>query len=225
MGLPDIAINGNIIQVQASMPAFQKYRLFERAIMDGDLPVMMPLGVAVDTSDTRIKNILGYSQEVVEPVMQIADNVRDLLFYGSTSRGQVVYRGRENRTLKGPQYSGSIPWFANGYDIHCVEPDRLIFTALKPFGLTLIVRRYSGFRSMEENANLIPELFKGSTLNLKYVFFPLESNHNLLNYVHLAPYDGTDNIRVFYSNGMTPEILDRIWKEGKDYEPSPYTDV
>lgn len=195
MGLFPIEVNGNTIIVPG-MSLEEGYTRFRRAILDGEVPVTMPIGFCLNTpKNTSYTTAIDRNASCQESMVSIASNVSGLVLVGDMD--SVV----DTEEAQGILTTGNALWRSKGKNAcHPINRDRHLLTAVEPMSLQLFVHKAAGYHSMEENAARM-----GSSL-----YFPLNTCHSLVDYVSVLPLMG-DSIQVRYRQGMTAEQFQEIW--------------
>lgn len=195
MGPFPIEIKGDHITVP-DCSLTEGYAKFRRAILDGEVPVTMPIGFSLNTpKNTAFTSAIDRNNSCQESMLAIATNVAGLIMVGEMDR--VV----DTEEAKGLLTSGNATWRSKGkHACRAINPDQVLLTAVAPMSIQLYVRKAAGYHTMAENAAIMGE----ST------YFPLNTCHTLLEYVSVLPLQG-DTIRVRYHKGMTAELFEEIW--------------
>lgn len=200
MGLFPISVNGNTITIP-NMDLQEGYRRFRVAILDGQVPVNMPIGFAINAPrSTTMLSVIDRNKSCQESILAIASNVADLIFVGDMA--EIVDTVEQSGVLT----TNTVTWRSKGkYECKPINPDQYLLTALAPMSIRFRVHKAAGYHTMAENSAILDSA----------EWFPLNTVHTLINYIRVLPLTG-DTIRVQYQNGMTAELFERIWKEGVD---------
>lgn len=195
MGLFPIQITADRIVTPTLAPS-EGFRRFREAILDGHVPVAMPIGFALKSPKTlTTKSAVGRSPCCQESMIAVATNLQGLIFSGDVK--SIV----SSPELMGRVSTGTTQWTSGGQG-KCtpIDPSRYILSSTSPIRLQLQMRVATGRCSLEENAALLKDT----------TYFPLATTHTLSQYVKVLPSsDGT--IRVRYHNGMNPNLLQALW--------------
>lgn len=197
MGPFPIIIEGNKIRVPG-MDLRAGHTRFRRVILDGNVPVTMPIGFSISSPEnpaptTAIERNLSCQEATVA----IAANVSGIIFVGAEDNLVV------SEEQKGVISTNTVVWKNRGRTgCFPINQDKYLFTASSPVSVRFWVHQNVGFCSMATNAKFIHD----ST------FFPLHTVHTLIDYVRVLPLS-SDCIEVRYLDGMTAELFDRIWND------------
>lgn len=187
-----------------------EYREIRSQLMDGGIPITMPIGFQLATGTNNTVRITDKDVSIQEPLIAISRNVLGLVFLGLESGivtakvpgGDILYsgvnwRGRESNSADRKSINISNPLV----DCMCICKDRYILRAVREAGIRFFLHTACSRRSMGDNAKILK--------NDSYL--PLPSEHNLLNYVSVLPYNKDGVLRVIYKNGMCDDYLNRIY--------------
>lgn len=197
MGPYPIRVNGTSIMLPGVSDIQEAHRLFRTTILDGQVPVRMPIGFTINSyKHPGAYSILDRNKSCQEATVAIATNISGIIFVGNEDSICV------SEEKAGVITTGNVLWTSKG-KASCtpVNKDRYLLTALDPVAILFHVAENTGFRSMAENSKLI-----------KRGYFPLNTVHSLNDYIRVLP-EYSDHIEVRYFNGMTPELFERIWNE------------
>lgn len=197
MGPFPININGNKIDIPG-MDVRSAHALFRETILDGKVPVTMPIGFSIISPQTlSLTTAVGRNPSCQEATVAIAANVSGIIFVGANDN--IV----QSDEATGAITTGSATWKCKGTK-NCTPicKDTYLFTGIRPVSIKFFVHQNAGFHPMSENADIIK----------KSTFFPLNTVHTLIDYVRVLP-AYSNGIEVRYYNGMTPELFQRIWNE------------
>lgn len=198
MGLFPIKVDGTQITVPDQQLEVG-YTHFRRAIMDGEVPLTMPIGFRLNTPTLgNNTNAIERNRGCEESLVAIAANISHIIFTGVL--GDVVCCDE----MVGDITTDNASWRCKGqYVCQPVTPNKHILTAVAPVTLQFKMSKAAGYHSMASNAALIGE----------DKYFPITTVHTLSPYVSVLPMT-SGKIEVRYHNGMTPELLQTLWDYG-----------
>lgn len=190
-----IVIEGTKISVP-SMDVREAHSLFRCAILDGEVPITMPIGFSLVTPrSSSFISAIDRNACCQESVIAVATNVSNILLVGDMDR--VV----DIEEQKGVVTTGNARWRSHGrYGCEPVDKAQYMFTATAPMSIRFVVHKATGYRSMAENAKVIND----------DTYFPLNTAHTLIDYVRVLPLT-SGSIEVRYINGMTSQMFQAIW--------------
>lgn len=195
----NIQVRGNRIEVPGK-DLVSGYYEFRRAIMDGEIPVSMPVGFYLNSpKNVSPTTAVDRNHSCQESMVAISANVSNLIFIGNV--------GKEVSTeeQEGVITTGNATWKSNGRkECYPVNPDQHIMTATAPMAIRFTMLRGTGFHSIADNAKMLG----------KETWFPLSTSHTLIEYVRVLPLLH-NYIEVQYVNGMTADTLQQILQEAE----------
>ena len=198
MGLFPIKVDGTQISIP-NLPLAEGYTRFRRAVVDGEIPLTMPIGFRINTPTlANNTNAIERNRGCEESLVAIAANVSHIIFTG------VIGTEVCCDEMLGDITTDTANWRCRGqYVCRPVTPNKHILTAVAPVSLQFRMNKAAGYHSMAENAALIGEA--------KY--FPITTVHTLADYVSVLPLT-SDKIEVRYHKGMTPDLFQSLWDSG-----------
>lgn len=194
-----IEVTGNRITTP-TMSVREGHALLRRAILDGDIPVTMPIGFALNSPrNTSFISAIDRNHCCQESMIAVASNVSNIILIGEMN-GIVDIEEQVGKIT-----TGNAVWRSMGrHDCRPINPEQHMFTATDPMSIKFFVHKAKGYHSMAENATII-----GND-----TYFPLNTVHTLIDYVRVLPLT-KDCIEVRYYNGMTPELFRSIWNDAQ----------
>lgn len=197
MVFDNVVIDGTKVQVK-NQSLESGYREFREAIMDGKIPVYMPIGFSLNTpKNVSPTSAIDRNVCCQESMVAIATNVSNLIFIGNISNKITC------QEMDGEITTGNASWRSGGkHECKPINPNQHLLTAIAPMSIEFIMNKGTGYHSMAENSKIIG----------KTICFPLNTSHTLIEYVRVLPLM-KNYIEIQYINGMTPETLTQIFKE------------
>lgn len=213
-----IVVNGDQVTVP-DLPGYDGYKWFSETILDGQVPVWAPCGLMLNPVRGNIaqnKSIAVMNNSFLETPLALIAKTHNVLFTGLTRKYNIVHMAPFNYAasgLEGKQYWKTSPIWEQGRPgkpIKALAQEDYFCTILKGATVRFYACMDTGYHSMAENHERLGQLHDGKE------YTAIASEHTLNNYVHVCYWDG-HNIRVIYDNGMTPELLQSMWKEAESY--------
>jgi hypothetical protein len=176
------------------------YRFFRELIYDCKLPLLMPVGICVQSpTGVLADNAVDSPPRVAESMALIAINAEGIIFNAPKLRKCTVCSEKH----KGFLTSGNVKWhITESTTVDVISKSQHILTSNAYVSVRLCIRYCSGYQSPIDTQKMI-----GTS------FYPLSVYPSLTPYLRVLPFDGS-HISVAYENGMTPDILSCLIKNG-----------
>ena len=218
----DIVVDGNYITVP-DLPGNEGHRWFSEVVLDGLVPLWAPIGMYFSPIAGNIKpEITLRNNTFIETPLSMMAAMRGVIFSGLTSqRSQVILNGPDMSGVTGQLYWDTMPIFEQGYPdkrVTALTTEPYFATATKAVSVMFYAIMSTGYRTMADNSEVLSK--SELDINRKATIKPLASEHTLNNFLRVQAVPEHGRIRVFYRNGLTPELLKQIWEEAKQYAPA-----
>lgn len=180
------------------------YTLFREAILNGEIPLNKAVGFKL-YSTTSMENLAAIDRHTacLENMIQLSKNISKLIFISPTGFVVTSYE------LTGDAYSGNINFTSDGTKIEVLDNSIYLFNSIEPLGVRIFAHENIGYRSMEENVEIMKTVYN-SDREESSTFFPLNTEHVLVDYVNVLPFDGKE-IRYKISKNFKEEDLKILW--------------
>lgn len=232
-----ITVSGDTVAVP-DLPGQAGLEWFMRTILDGLIPVWAPIGIYLNPiagnvdgdRDTRGR----YSRMVVrnnsfaETPLEIVTNTYGMIMLGvRRTNGVCSLTALGDRGIRGEQDFATMPVISEGAPstaIPVLSPKKHYCTITSKSTVDFFVSMQTGYRSMSDNARLLQTMrgYRPSIRDTKQTvggihFLSVASDHTLNNFLHVHAELVGGKIKVHYDNGMTPALLEQLWKEAEEF--------
>lgn len=209
-----IVVQGDTVTIP-DLPGYEGYQWFAETILDGKLPVWAPCGMQLNPIKGNIaqnKSVAVMNNSFLETPLALIAKMRSVVFTGLSMKYNIVHMAPynyEKAGLTGPCFWSNVPLFEQGHPsdhVVSLAEDDYFCTILKGATVRFYACMDTGYHTMAENHERLKTLHNGGD------YTAIASEHTIMPYVQVRSWDGR-NIRVIYNKGMTPELLQSMWKE------------
>lgn len=207
---------GDVVIPPQGLDVRQAHKFIFEALLDGHIPVIKPIGYTINSGGSGGSNkLFERDNSCLENRIDIASSLMAFTFYGLTTT-----------TIRTARLTGDFNVFTNNkakFIIGTREIDTYfttvghVYTSTRDMELVIKLREDVGFHDTGSNyTHSIQEIQSplvdtGRARSTKSRYLPLQSYHCLIDYARVTPYDGDGIIHIRYYNGMTPELLSKLF--------------
>lgn len=183
----------------------EAYNMFRISVLDGLVPVTKAIGFKLFSS-MNMEDLAAIDRHTscLENMVELSKNVSKVIFISNT--GFAV----SSKEKVGDVTAGNAGFMSDGKEVKVLDESCYLYNSTEPLGIRVFVYENTGYHSMEENVELMRSIYSGN-MEESSTFFPLNTNHSLIDYINILPFDG-QTIRYRLKKGFTEEDLSILWK-------------
>jgi hypothetical protein len=194
--------SNGVMRVSASSKNLSEiYDLFRISVLDGHIPINKAIGFKLFSS-MHMEDVAAIERHTscLENMVELSKNVSKVVFMSPT--GFVVNSGEKTGNVT----AGSAGFVSDGKPVQVLDSSVYLFNSLEPLGIRIFAHENTGYHLMSDNVEIMKKVYKEQSST----FFPLNTEHNLINYLNILPFNGRD-IRYKLRNGFSDENLKILW--------------
>jgi hypothetical protein len=194
------------------------YTRFREAVLDNLIPLNKAIGFKLTSAtDTSIASATDRNQSVIENMIEISNNVGKLIFlpkYDALSNTVLGTSNIINITEQQEKEvtSANAIFTSGGKKVDVLDKSIYLYYPVNKVGVRILAFEAAGVRTMEQNVEKMNELLSATSTKGGSSFFPLNTEHSLIDYVRIIPHTGKGDVRYRLFKGMTDDILTTLWK-------------
>lgn len=217
MSLPRILVQGDMVfpADEESKPDFQSR--FTTAVMDGQLPICAPIGMRLNLHQGMTKELAKLMLDTQESMLSIIRNCTGLAFYNIPNDCRHITSDEQRAGTR--ITTSSVPWLSmpRQYQAKAIGAEKYLLTTRALLQLQFWVVHLTGYRDVSANNHIMNQARRGQHSVFDSTdYVPLASDHTLNKWLHVSTQPMPVGCRVYYDNGLTPDMLQQIWNEGVD---------
>jgi hypothetical protein len=192
--------NGELMLDCTASERREIYDLFRVSILDGLIPISKVVGLK-HTSSYNYSDVSAIDRHRAckENMMELARNVSKLIFVSDI--GVSV----DTEETIGKIYANNAGFTSNSRLVEVLDGNIYLYTSIDYIGLRLFVLKQAGYNLLEDNVKKMR-----MELSRSYEYFPINSEHVLLDYVRVLPMFG-DKIRYRLINNISEKHIEKLW--------------
>jgi hypothetical protein len=181
------------------------YHFFRVAVLDGHIPLNKAIGFKLFSS-RNMEDLAAIDRHTscLENMVELSKNVSKVIFISPT--GFAV----SSKEKTGNVTAGNAGFMSDGKEIKVLDGSVYMYNSTEPLGIRVFAYENTGYHLMEENVEIMRSIYS-SDKEESSTFFPLNTEHSLIDYINILPFDGK-SIRYRLRGDFTEPDLAILWR-------------